>query len=486
MAPAPATAVELRAQMAQGALSPVAVVRAALDRIAARDAAIHAFLEVDAAGALRRAEELEASRRAGTPPGPLFGVPVALKDNLAVAGWTTTCGSRILAGYQAAATATAVQRLLDAGAVLIGRTNMDEFAMGSSTENSAYGPTHNPWRRGMAPGGSSGGSAAAVAAGMVPLALGSDTGGSIRQPAALCGILGLKPTWGRVSRSGLVAFASSLDQIGPMARSAADLALALQVLAGPDPLDATALSAPVPDYRAALAQGAQGLRIGVPAEYFPEQLRPDVRAPVEAALRQLAAHGATLVPIRLPSTALAIPTYYLIATAEASSNLARFDGVRYGLRAEHGGDLGRLYSATRAQGFGAEVKRRILLGTFCLSAGYAEAWYGKAQKVRAHIGSEFAAAFQDVDVIAGPTSPIPAFPLGEKSGDPLAMYLCDVYSAPANLAGLPGVSVPCGFSAEGLPVGLQILAPALGEPQLLRAAAAVEAVCDAARKEPPP
>ena len=481
----PDTALALAAAIRAGERSAVDVLDAHLARIEATEADVHAFNTVTAERARAAAEAVDRRVADGEDPGLLAGVPIALKDNLAVSGWDLTCGSRILDGYRAPYTATAVQRLLDAGAILIGRTNMDEFAMGSSTENSAYGPTHNPWRAGFAPGGSSGGSAAAVAAGMVPLALGSDTGGSIRQPAALCGISGLKPGWGRVSRAGLVAFASSLDQIGPLARSAEDLAVALQVLAGADPLDATAVAAPVPDYRAALLLGAAGLRIGVPAEYFPDSLRGDVRAPIDAVLTALARAGATLVPLRLPSTPLCIPAYYLVATAEASSNLARFDGVRYGRRAEHGGDLGRLYARTRAEGFGREVKRRILLGTFCLSAGYAEQWYGRAQQVRAAIRAEFAAAFAQVDVIAGPTSPVPAFALGEKTADPLAMYLCDVFSVAANLAGLPGVSVPAGFTADGLPVGVQFLAPALGEPQLLRTAAAVECVCDAGRREPP-
>jgi aspartyl-tRNA(Asn)/glutamyl-tRNA(Gln) amidotransferase subunit A len=413
-------------------------------------------------------------------------VPVALKDIFAVRGWQTTCASRILAGYRAPYTATAVERLVAAGAVLVGRTNMDEFAMGSSTENSAFGPTRNPWDLARTPGGSSGGSAAVVAARMVPLALGTDTGGSIRQPAALTGIHGLKPTWGRVSRSGVVAFASSLDQVGPLGRTTEDIALCLAVIAGRDPRDATSLPDPVPDYRQELARGASGLRIGVPQEYLPDDLAPEVRGPVEAALRRLERAGASVRPVRLPNTPHAIPAYYVICTSEASSNLSRFDGVRYGFRGAHAGDLQSLYARTRAEGFGAEVKRRILLGTFCLSSGYYEAWYLQALKVRTLLRREFDEALAGVDVLMGPTSPVPAFALGEKVGDPLAMYLCDVFAAPANLAGLPGISVPCGFTPAGLPVGLQILGPPLGEGMVLRAAAAHEGLMDRADAEREP
>ncbi len=417
------------------------------------------------------ADRLDAARAHGFPPGPLCGVPVVLKSNLCLAGAETSCGSRALAGYHAPYTATVVERLLAAGAVPVAMAQMDEFGMGSSGENSAFGTARNPWDPARTPGGSSSGCAAAVAAGMVPLALGTDTGGSVRQPAALCGIAGFKPTYGRFSRFGVVAFGSSLDQVGPLARSVRDLELVLEVLSGVDERDASSLSEPP------LARNGQaaleGLRIGVPAEYFGPGLDPRVRACIEAALAEFEARGARRVPLALPLTELAIACYYVLSTAEASSNLARFDGVRYGARAQGDGTLAGMLAATRGAGFGAEVKRRILLGTYVLSHGYYEAWYGRAQTVRAGIADEFRAAFEQVDLIAAPTTPTPAFRLGEKNADPLAMYLSDVLTVPASLAGLPAVSVPAGWVREDereLPVGLQLIGPRGADAAVLAAA----------------
>jgi aspartyl-tRNA(Asn)/glutamyl-tRNA(Gln) amidotransferase subunit A len=438
------------------------VVQAHLDRIAALEPRVQAFLHVMPDQALARAKALDA---AGSNA-PLAGVPIALKDLVDVRDEPTTCGSRILEGYRPPFSATVVARLLDAGAVLIGKTNMDEFAMGSSTENSAFKKTRNPWDLERVPGGSSGGSAAAVAARMAPLALGSDTGGSIRQPAALCGIVGVKPTYGRVSRYGLVAFASSLDQIGPLARSVEDAALLSSVLFGKDERDATSADAPVPDFVAALPEGARDLRIGVPWKFLESGVEAGVLAAFERALGEMRALGCRIVEIALPHAPHAIATYYIVATAEASSNLARFDGVRYGMRRGTGG-LHETYGETRDQGFGPEVKRRILLGTFALSSGYYDAYYLRAQKVRTLIRRDFEAAFGACDAIATPTSPTAAFRLGEKTEDPLQMYLADVFTVPANLAGLPGVSLPCGFSAN-LPIGLQLVGRSFDETTLFR------------------
>ena len=440
------------------------VTRAHLDRIAAMEPRVQAFLHVMADQALARARSLDAD--GGGAKGPLAGVPIALKDLIDVQDEPTTCGSRILEGYRPPFSATVVERLRDAGAVLIGKTNMDEFAMGSSTENSAFKKTRNPWDLERVPGGSSGGSAAAVAARMSPLALGSDTGGSIRQPAALCGIVGVKPTYGRVSRYGLVAFASSLDQIGPLARSVEDAALLAGVLFGKDGRDATSADAAVPDFVAALEEGARGLRIGVPWTFLESGVDKGVKDAFEQGLRDLEAAGCRIVEIALPHAPHAIATYYIVATAEASSNLARFDGVRYGLRRGKGG-LHETYGETRDQGFGPEVKRRILLGTFALSSGYYDAYYLRAQKVRTLIRRDFESAFLACDAIATPTSPTAAFRLGEKTEDPLQMYLADVFTVPANLAGLPGVSLPCGFS-DGLPVGLQLVGRSFDEATLFR------------------
>jgi aspartyl-tRNA(Asn)/glutamyl-tRNA(Gln) amidotransferase subunit A len=421
----------------------------------------------------------------GQPQGlPLRGIPIAVKDILCTAGIPTTCGSRILEDFIPPYDATVVARLKAAGAVILGKTNTDEFAMGSSTENSAFFPTHNPWDLERVPGGSSGGSAAAVAAGECLGALGTDTGGSVRQPAALCGIVGLKPTYGRVSRYGLIAFASSLDQVGVLTRDVTDAAILLNVIAGHDPLDSTSLDAPVPDATAALTGDIRGMRVGVPREYFIPGMQPEVEAAVRAALEKLADLGAEIVEVSLPHTDYALPVYYLIAPAEASANLARYDGVRYGLRIV-GNSLEDTYKQTRGQGFGPEVKRRIMLGTYALSAGYYDAYYLKAQKVRTLIKGDFDRAFQQVDVIVTPTSPTTAFRIGEKTDDPIQMYLSDIFTLSVNLAGICGINVPCGFDAQGLPIGLQIMGPALGETTILRVAYAYEQATDWHTRRPP-
>jgi aspartyl-tRNA(Asn)/glutamyl-tRNA(Gln) amidotransferase subunit A len=470
-----AGAVALRERIAAGGTTAGAVVDAFLARIGAVDGAIGAFVAVDADGARAAAARIDADRRAGRPLGPLAGVPVALKDILATAGLATRCGSRILEPFIPPYDATVVARLRGAGAIVLGKTNMDEFAMGSSTENSAYQVTRNPWDPERVPGGSSGGSAAAVAADEAPIAIGTDTGGSIRQPAALCGVVGMKPTYGRVSRYGLVAFASSLDQAGPFSHSVADCAVVLQAIAGHDPRDSTSSAEPVPDYAAAIGQGIRGLRIGVPREYFPDGLDAEVAASVRAAIDQARGLGATVQEVSLPHTEYAIPTYYILATAEASSNLARYDGVRYGRRAAGKNDLAGLYQGTRGEGFGPEVKRRIMLGTYVLSSGYYDAYYLKGQKVRTLIRRDFDDAFRQVDLLVTPTSPSTAFRIGEKVDDPLAMYLSDIFTVTLNLAGLPGLSLPCGVSRAGLPIGLQIVGNHFAEATVLRLAAALEA-----------
>ncbi len=463
----------------RGETTAEAVCEAALARVAANDRDLHAFLRVDADRARARAREIDAGRARGEV-GPLCGVPVALKDNLCTRGLETTAGSRSLEGYVPPYDATSVERLERAGAVVIGKTNCDEFAMGSSTEHSAFGPTRNPHDRSRTPGGSSGGSAAAVAAGFVPLAFGSDTGGSIRQPAALCGIVGLKPTYGRVSRYGLVAFASSLDQIGPFSADVRDSALALEVIAGHDPRDSTASTRPVPGYADALTGDIRGLRVGIPRRVLGESVDAGVMRAFEESMRVLADAGASLSEIDLPHADYAIPVYYLIATAEASSNLARYDGVRYGHRAttRAGDTTGDMYDGTREEGFGPEVKRRIVLGTYVLSAGYYDAYYLKAQQVRTLSRKDYEAAFERVDTIALPTAPTPAFRLGDRVEDPLQMYLADVFTVGVNLAGLPGISVPCGVasfeSSEPLPVGLQFIGRAFDEATILRAADAYQ------------
>jgi aspartyl-tRNA(Asn)/glutamyl-tRNA(Gln) amidotransferase subunit A len=429
---------------------------------------LNAFLQIDRTGAAKRADSLPGNN------GAMAGVPIAVKDNICVNGLQASCGSRILGDYKPPYNATVIERLLSAGAVVIGKTNCDEFAMGSSNENSAFGPVTNPWDTSRVPGGSSGGSAAAVAAGIVPVALGSDTGGSVRQPASLCGVFGLKPTYGRNSRYGLVAFASSLDQVGVFARTTSDVARVLGVIAGRDPHDATTADVPVPDYVAGLSEDIKGARIGLPRSLFGEGLDAEVRASVETAVDVYRDLGAEIVDVELPNAKYSIAVYYIIATAEASSNLARFDGVRYGFRAEDAPELRQMYRKTREEGFGAEVKRRIMLGTYVLSAGYYEAYYGKAQQVRSLIKKDFGDAFRKCDAIITPTSPTPAFLLGEKVDDPLAMYLNDIYTVTANLAGIPGLNVPCGLSSERLPIGFQLLGAHWSEPTILKLAHAYE------------
>jgi aspartyl-tRNA(Asn)/glutamyl-tRNA(Gln) amidotransferase subunit A len=469
------TTARLRAAILAREVSCEEVTRAHLDHIGTVEPRVDAFLLVVGDHARDRARALDAALGRGEPAPPLAGIPLAVKDVLHVEGCPTTCGSRILEGYRPPFTATAVERLLAAGAVLLGKTNMDEFAMGSSTENSAFKPTRNPWDPERVPGGSSGGSAAAVAARMAPLALGTDTGGSIRQPAALCGVAGLKPTYGRVSRYGLVAFASSLDQIGPVARSVEDLALVSSVLCGHDPRDSTSAPMDVPDFTAGLDRDVAGLRVGVPWAFLEKGVELETMARFRESLGALESAGAAVLDVPLPRLPHAVATYYLVATAEASSNLARYDGVRYGRRAERAHDLRRLYGETRDRGFGAEVKRRIILGTFALSSGYYDAYYLRAQKVRTLIRQDFDAAFRACDVVATPTTPTPAFRFGEKTSDPLQMYLADIFTVPANLAGLPALSLPCGL-AGGLPVGLQLVGRPFDEETLLCAGAAFQRV----------
>ena len=479
----PQTAVEIRRAVAAGRASAAEICDAALERIAALDDRIHAFRTVDAARARARAAELD-RRRAELSGLPLLGVPIALKDNICTRGLRTTASSRILETYEPPYDAAVVERLDAAGAVIVGKTNCDEFAMGSSTENSAFGPTRNPWNPDRIPGGSSGGSAAAVAARMVPLALGSDTGGSIRQPAALCGVVGLKPTYGRVSRYGLLAFASSLDQIGPLAATVEDAALALSVIAGHDARDATSARAAVPDFTAdPPIESLKGVRIGVPRGLLGEGVDAPVLAAFDLAVAALVDRGAVAVDIDLPHSRHAIPVYYLIATAEASSNLARYDGVRYGTRAP-ADTLVSMYERSRGSGFGAEVKRRIMLGTYVLSAGYYDAYYLKALQVRTLIKGDYDAALERVDAVAMPTSPTAAFPLGARTADPVQMYLADVFTVGANLTGLPAISVPCGFTPDGLPIGLQLTGRRLDEATVLRAAAAYERVTSWTREVP--
>jgi aspartyl-tRNA(Asn)/glutamyl-tRNA(Gln) amidotransferase subunit A len=466
------TVAELRAKLARREVSATDLVRQCYARLDALEPTLHAFLFTRREAALAEAAESDARRARGASRSALDGIPIALKDNIVQAGEPATCASRILEGYVSPFDATAVARLRAAGAVIVGRTNLDEFAMGSSTENSSRGPTRNPWDPARSPGGSSGGSAAAVAAGIVPAALGSDTGGSIRQPAALCGVVGMKPTYGRVSRWGLVAFASSLDQIGPFARTAADCALVLETIAGHDPNDSTSLPEPAPALAGALTGDVSGLTLGFLREA--EAASPGVRERVREAVAELERAGAKVREVSLPHTRFAIAAYYLIATAEASSNLARYDGVRYGRRAAHGtGGITALYERTRAEGFGPEVKRRILLGTYVLSAGYYDAYYRKAQQVRTLLRRDFDAAFAGCDAIVLPTTPETAFRLGEKASDPLALYLADVFTVSANLAGLPGVSIPCGLDG-GLPVGFQILGRPREDATVLRIADAYQ------------
>jgi aspartyl-tRNA(Asn)/glutamyl-tRNA(Gln) amidotransferase subunit A len=467
-----ASVVDIAADIASGKTSAVEVLEQHLARITERESEIHAFNLVTTEQARATAQQVDADIKAGKPVGALAGVPVALKDNMCTRGIETTCSSKILEGWKPPYDATVVTRLQQAGAVMVGKTNLDEFAMGSSTENSAFGPTKNPLDTSRVPGGSSGGSAAAVAAGFAAASLGSDTGGSIRQPASLCGLVGVKPTYGLVSRQGIVAFASSLDQVGPFTHTVADAALMMEVIGGHDPLDSTSLPQPMPSLTSVLGQGVKGMRIGRLAD-MPDGCEPEVLARMDAAYVALQAAGATIVDISLPSLSYCLTAYYLVAPAEASSNLARYDGVRYGMRVETG-DLHSMYGATRAAGFGAEVKRRIMLGTYALSAGYFDAYYGKALKVRRLIANDFAAAYEKCDVILTPTSPTVAFPLGDKTSDPLTMYLCDIFTIPTNLAGHAAMSVPFGTGAHNMPVGVQVLAPALGEQTMFRVAAELE------------
>lgn len=445
-----------------------------LERIEGLDSKLRAYITVTADDALARAKEADERLKRGADVTPLTGVPISIKDIFCTKGVKTTCASKILSNFVPPFDSTVVRKLKHAGAVLLGKNNMDEFAMGSSTENSAFFKTLNPWDIERVPGGSSGGSAASVAASMCAASLGTDTGGSIRQPAACCGVVGLKPTYGRVSRYGIIAFASSLDQAGPLTKDVEDAAIVLSAIAGPDPHDSTSMNAPVPDYAAMLKTGVKGLRIGIPKEYFIEGIDPEVRASVDEALEALKGLGAELVNVTLPHTEYAISVYYLVATAEASSNLARYDGVKYGLRAEGAADLLGMYNKTRDKGFGSEVKRRIMLGTYSLSAGYYDAYYKKASQVRALIKNDFDEAFKSCDCIVTPTSPTVAFKIGERVEDPLTMYLSDIFTISCNLAGLPGISLPCGFTKAGLPVGLQILGRPLGEATILKAAYSFE------------
>ena len=473
---------EASRRMREGSLTSLALVDALLARIEAVDGRVGAYLSVDAEDARQQARAADAARAAGRS-GPLLGVPVGIKDVLNVKGQPCTCGSKILAGYTSPYDATAVARLRAQGAIMLGRLNMDEFAMGSSTENSAYQLTRNPWDLGRVPGGSSGGSAAAVGGHLALATLGSDTGGSIRQPAALCGCVGLKPTYGRISRYGLVAYASSLDQIGPFTKTVEDAALLLNALCGSDPMDATTASLPVPDFTASLGRDLRGLKLGLPREYFIDGMDAEVERSVRAAVEQCRQLGAEIVEVSLPHTAYAIATYYIVATAEASANLARFDGVRYGLRVE-GAEPGEMYGRTRAAGFGPEVKRRIILGTYVLSSGYYDAYYLRAQKVRSLIRRDFEQAFTKCDALLTPTSPTPAFKFGERTDDPLQMYLSDIFTVTANLAGVCGLSLPCGFTAGGLPIGLQVLGHAFAEETILRVADAYERSTEWLQRKP--
>ncbi len=474
---------QLAAALEGKTLSSIELTRAVVARTKAVEGRVHAFNSVDEPDALAQAAESDARRAAGQARGPLDGIPIGLKDVIAVAGQPLTASSKMLANFVSPYDATVTAKLKNAGAVLWGRLNCDEFAMGSSTENSAFGPTHNPWDLTRVPGGSSGGSAAALAAGEVLAALGSDTGGSIRQPAALCGVVGLKPTYGLVSRYGLIAFASSLDQIGPFARTVEDAAIVLGAIAGHDERDSTSFKTEIPDYRAELKKRTGPWRLGIPKEYFADGLDPEIGAAVEQAIAFYKKLGCEIKEVSLPHTRYCLDTYYVIATAEASSNLARYDGIRYGHRSKNATDIVDLYFQSRAEGFGAEVKRRIILGTYVLSSGYYDAYYLRAQKVRTLIRNDFLAAFREVDALITPTSPMPAFKIGEKA-DPLALYLCDIYTIGVNLAGLPGINVPCGFTKSGLPIGAQIIGQPFRESELLAVAQAYEQAHDWKTKMP--
>jgi aspartyl-tRNA(Asn)/glutamyl-tRNA(Gln) amidotransferase subunit A len=462
-----------RTAIAEQEFSASSLIENFYKKIKAEDSEVHAYLTLSEQRAFAQAKRIDDLASKGAPLPPLAGVPVGIKDVMITKNVRTTAGSKVLENFIPPYDCTAVARLEAAGAIVLGKMNCDEFAMGSSNENSAYGPVRNPRDKSRVPGGSSGGSAAAVAAGTAVATLGSDTGGSIRQPASFCGVVGLMPTYGRVSRYGLIAFASSLDHIGPLTKTVKDAAILLRVIAGLDPLDSTSADVPVPDYEADLAKPVRGLRIGVPKEYFGEGLDAEVRAAVEAGIDKLRSAGCAIVPISMPHTAYAIPTYYVIATAEASANLARFDGVRYGHRSKDANTLSQMYRKSRDEGFGAEVKRRIMLGTYALSSGYYDAYYLKAQRVRTLLTRDFEDAFQKIDAIVTPTAPTPAFKLGEKADDPLSMYLADIYTVTADLAGVPGISVPCGNTKSGLPIGLQILGRHFDESTVLRIASTV-------------
>ncbi len=478
------TAAELLTLQAGGEASASDIADAFLAAIRDRDPKVHAFQHVDEADAKAQAAAVDAKRKSGAKLGPLAGVPVAVKDVLCTKGTPTTCSSKILQGFVPPYDATVVERLRAADAVLIGKTNMDEFAMGSSTENSAYFTTRNPWDTDCIPGGSSGGSAAAVAACEAPLSLGTDTGGSIRQPAAVCGIVGIKPTYGRVSRYGLIAFASSLDQVGPFTHDVTDCALMMEVLAGHDPRDSTSVNEPVPAYTKSLNAPVKGLKIGVPKEFFSEGIDPEVEAAVRTALKEYEKQGAKLIDVSLPHSPYALAAYYIVAPAEASSNLARYDGMHYGHRTKQKADLIATYAKSRSEGFGKEVQRRILIGTYVLSSGYANKYYVKALKVRRLVKQDYDDAFKQCDVVMGPTTPTAAFKIGSKSDDPLAMYLSDIYTVSCNLAGIPGISIPCGFTKAGLPIGLQLLSPPFDEEKMLRVARMYESATDWHTKRP--
>lgn len=480
-----ATTGELLARLEQGELTSVEITTAYLDRIAQLDAKVGSFLSVDRESALAQAAAVDQKRQAKHQVGALAGIPVAVKDVICTNGQMTTCGSRMLENFVPPYDAFVVSRLKMADAVLIGKTNMDEFAMGSTTENSAFKVTHNPWDLERTPGGSSGGSAAAVSAGMCPLSLGTDTGGSIRQPAGFCSIVGLKPTYGRVSRYGVVAYASSLDQVGPFANDVTGAALLAEVISGHDPRDSTCVNTPVPMYHKTIDQPLAGLRIGIAKEHFVEGLAPEVENAVRTAVGVYKSLGAEVKEVSLPHARFGVAVYYLIAPCEASSNLARYDGVHYGHRATNFHNMIDMYAASRGEGFGSEVKRRIMLGTYALSAGYYEDYYVKALKVRRLIRQDYDKAFEQIDVLASPVSPNPAFKIGEHSADPLAMYLEDIYTISANLSGLPGISVPAGFTESGMPIGLQLLAAPFEEERLLRAARMFEKATDWHKKQPP-
>lgn len=476
---------EIRTLLDNREATSAEVTQSCLDRIDAVDGSVDAFLSVDAENALNQAKEMDARFEKGESLPLLAGVPIAVKDNFCVSRGTTTCASKILANFESPYDATVVRKLREAGAILIGKLNMDEFAMGSSTENSSVKPTKNPWDLSRVPGGSSGGAAAAVSARELPLTFGSDTGGSIRQPAAFSGCIGMKPTYGRVSRYGLVAFASSLDQIGPLARSIEDIALALSAISGKDPQDATSADIPVPDFTLALEDNVNDLTIGLPKEYFTAALGDEMRQLLERVAEFYRSRGARVVDISLPHTEYAVATYYIICTAEASANLARFDGVRYGFRHSEAHNVGEMYTLSKSEGFGPEVQRRIMLGTYALSSGYYDAYYLKAQKVRSLIRNDFTEAFKTCDVILTPTTPTPAFKIGEKTDDPMEMYLNDIYTVSVNLAGIPGVSMPCGLTAEKLPAGFQLLGKPFDEATILRAAYAYEQSGAASLGDPP-